>query len=420
MSQATTRANDASERHDLAYVFGRFPTYDKTFCAREVQGLRRMKVRPLVFSIRDVGQEPVRHYPDSLYEETVYLPERKSLRRRAQWFTNWRLPSTVRRVLRDRKVVRDAARMYEGAWIGAEMARRGVSHLHAHFMGMAARTAWWVHRMYGYSFSISAHANDLFCGSDPDVPHERLLESASALLVESDFARRWAQERYPTVRSKAFTVHNGLDVDDVAARSDSVRRQLADSARAEAPLIASVGRLVEKKGHSVLLEACAMLRDRQVRFHCQLVGDGPLRSQLQERLAALRLEGHVELLGPRSQQQIVDTLARARLFALACVEERDGGQDNLPTAIMEAMAAGLPCVSTRVAGVPELVVHDVTGHVVEPHDPGSLAAALERLLADPDLSRAMGAAGRARARERFDQATTSRALWSVLEPLCRE
>jgi len=399
--------------HDLAYLFGRFPSFDKTFCAREVLGLRRLDVRPLVFSIRDARDEEIRHYPASLYDETVYMPERAMLRRRTGRFSGSGLPAGARRLLREHKGRHDSARLFEAAFVGTRMARHAVSHVHAHFMGMAARTAWWIHRMFGYTFSVSAHANDLFCDTGFEVSHERVIEATSALIVESDYAKRWAERRYPQVRSKVFAVHNGLDVAEIAAHTG------AAAERDEPPLIVCVGRMVEKKGYPVLLDACALLRERGVAFRCVVIGDGPLREAIGTQLEAQRLGDRVELLGAQSQQRILETLSRARAFVLACVEEQDGGQDNLPTAIAEAMAAGLPCVSTAVAGIPEMIVEGRTGFVVQPGAPEPLAAALGRLLESPSLARALGEAGRLRARQRFDQSATSRELWRVLEPHCR-
>ncbi len=170
-----------------------------------------------------------------------------------------------------------------------------------------------------------------------------------------------------------------------------------------------MGRLIEKKGFADLLAACALLRERGVEFRCEIIGEGPLR----ETLVAQAVEG-VEFLGARSQAEITERLAAAHLFALPCTTETDGGMDNLPTVIMEAMAAGLPVVSTPLAGVPEMVLPDATGLLVPDRNPPALADALASLLANPERARALGAAGRERAAEKFSLERNVAALAEIL------
>jgi glycosyltransferase involved in cell wall biosynthesis len=178
--------------------------------------------------------------------------------------------------------------------------------------------------------------------------------------------------------------------------------------------IVSVGRYVEKKGFTHLIEACRLLRTRGIDFECLIVGGGPLEAELQEQIAKAGLEGIVKLLGPRPQEEVRQLLITAGVFVLACVPEAGGGSDNLPTVIMEAMAAGVPVISTKLAGVPEMIEDSVEGLLVEPADPEALSEAIARVLSNEDLNRRMGEQGHETARSKFGIESTVRSLKHIL------
>ncbi len=174
----------------------------------------------------------------------------------------------------------------------------------------------------------------------------------------------------------------------------------------EVPHVVMVGRLVEKKGFGPTLEALARVAGSGVEFRVSLVGDGPLRGELEESCERLGLSGQVTFLGARTQEEVMALLAQAHLFAAPSVTGRDGDEEGIPTTLMEAMAVGLPVVATRHAGIPELVEDGVCGLLVGERDVDALAGALRTLLADPRRGVEMGAAGRARVASRFDAAVT--------------
>jgi glycosyltransferase involved in cell wall biosynthesis len=404
----------AAPRYHLAYVFERFPSFTQTFCAREVAQLRRSGVRPFVFSVRDPSGEscpcPV---ADGVRDLVHLLPQGKALTAEVEALKRQDLlPQRAVLTLRHWGDRPDKQRVYEAAYIGHRMAQAGVRHAHAHFAGVAARTCWWMRFFYGTSYSFTGHANDLFCTpGEAAVGLDELVAAAASVVTVSDFTARWLRERFPRQASKITRVYNGLDLapfERVAARRFGIPTPAPPGS--SAPLVLSVGRLIEKKGFPDLIDACARLRDSGLALRCRIVGDGPMAAALAERVAHHHLGGSVELAGPMSVDGVEAQLAAADIFALACTTERDGGMDNLPTVIMEAMAAGLPCVSTRLAGVPEMVADGESGILTPPGDVPALAEALHRLATDPDLRSAMGRAGLARARREFDQSTTARHL----------
>lgn len=132
-------------------------------------------------------------------------------------------------------------------------------------------------------------------------------------------------------------------------------------------------------------------------------------------IETLGLDAHVKLVGPQSQDEVLSSYRRAAVFALPCIVAGDGNRDGLPTVMLEAMAAGLPVVSTRLVGVPEIVDHGVDGLLVEPGDPVALAASLARLLQDAELRDHLGQAARRKVGERFDVRRNVRQLKAWLE-----
>lgn len=383
----------------FAYVFERFPTFTQTFCVREVLELERQGMRPMIFSIRDTRAETPRHFPDELYNRVHFLPPEKELIDfiKAEKDAN-RLPQEIVLSLRQWGDRPDKLRVYEAAYIGQQMRRAGLRHAHSHFAGVGARACWWLKHAHDFTYSFTGHANDIFCEEgDLDVTLERLIHDASLVVTVSDFTAGELRAQFPRATRRIVRIYNGLEPDLYRVE----RRQ------EDPPLIFSVGRLIEKKGFDDLIAACALLRRDGVRFQCCIAGEGPLEEALRADIARHQLEDSVRLLGAVPQQEIIRTLGRTSVFALPCVTERGGGKDNLPTVLMEAMSAEVPCVSTRLAGVPEMVEHGVTGLLVEERRPDLVAAALAELLADPERGREMGRLGRLRALRLFAREKTS-------------
>lgn len=403
--------------YHLAYVFERFPTFTQTFCVREVLELERQGLRPLIFSIRDTREESMRHFPEELVKRVHYLPQDKELVKAVESMKgSGELPQSVVLTLRhwgeDRP---DKRRVYEAAYIGKVMKDHELKHAHTHFAGIGARACWWIKKFWGGTFSFTGHANDIFRDdSGSEVTLERLMGAASFVATVSEFTARELRLEYADAKRKVMRVYNGLDLERFRVARDA-RRAAANNAGDESKRILSVGRLIEKKGFSDLIRACRKLRDRGLEnLSCEIVGDGPLEEELWAEIQALDLEDTVKLVGPKKESEVVSILGRTDLFVLPCVTEREGGKDNLPTVIMEAMASAVPCVSTRLAGVPEMVDHGATGLLVEERDVEGLSEAMENLLQDREKAEVMGLAGYALAKERFSLEKTAGVLLRLL------
>lgn len=394
----------------LGYLFERFPSFTQTFCVREILELERLGVRPLIFSIRDTRDEAIRHFPSELLQRVRFLPPREELTAQVRaWKDDHSLPRAAALTLRHWDERPDKARVYEAAWIAHQLEDLGAAaprHFHSHFAGIGARVGWWLRRFTGVSTSFTAHANDIFCKPEPQSPaFERLFNDAALVVTVSDFTARQLRQQFPDAAARIQRVYNGLDLQPIMEA-----RARADRSRAAGGIL-SVGRLIEKKGYPDLVQSCALLRGQGMRFHCRIVGEGPLEDSLRRQIAELGLQDCVQLTGPLGMDEIIRLLVEeTQVFALACATESDGGKDNLPTVLMEAMAASLPCVSTRLAGVPEMVIDGKTGFLTGEHEPQAFAARLQTLLENPELCEAMGRAGLEHAKAHFAQAVTGRAL----------
>ena len=389
----------------VAYLFERFPSFGQTFCYREVAELVRQGADVTVFSIRRPTGEPPQDWDESIVRRVHYLPEEAALTKEIEAAVHRReLPAEAVRALEQWGRQSDFLRLYQAAYVGLRLRAAGITRVHAHFAGMAARTVYWLRQFFGVAYSITAHANDIFTPRDFAVSLEMIMRDAAAVVTVSDFSAAHLRERFPDCAPKFHRVYNGVE--------PGAFRQSDFSA--EPPLILAIGRLIEKKGLAQLISACRFLAVRGRSFRCEIIGEGPLEESLAAHIAHSHLEDHVKLLGTRTQSQIVERLAAATVFALPCATEAGGGMDNLPTVIMEAMAAGLPVISTPIAGVPEMVQPGATGELVPPNEPLALADAIERIIGDQQRARQLGAAGRELAAEKFSVETNVRALAAIL------
>ena len=234
--------------------------------------------------------------------------------------------------------------------------------------------------------------------------HQRWLQRAGwsladrVLSVSSRLAERMAREvRFPLERID--TIRNGVDLDRFG-RIGRVEARLALGLRPDSVVAGTVGRLVAVKDHATLLESLATLRRTGLQPTLVIAGEGPLRAAIEEQIAALDLSGQVRLLGHRPDVETV--LAALDVFVLSSSSE------GLSNTILEAMATGLPVVSTRVGGADELVEHQVTGELVPSRSPEALSTALAALVNDPHQRATMGAAGRRRVETMFELTATMR------------
>jgi len=386
----------------IAYLTGEYPRATDTFIQREVAALRGRGMVVETCSIRRTGGE---HHtgPEQRADAagTFHVLEAtlNPARLIAAQLAAWRKPGAWLRALclawrtspgGIKPTLYQFIYLAEAAVLAQHMRKRGLTHLHNHIATSSCTVAMLASEMSGIPYSFTLHGPDIFYA-----PHRWRLDEkiARARFVAciSHFARSQAMAfSRPDHWGKLHIVHCGVD----PARYDG------PAPDAPAHLL-FVGRLATVKGVPVLLEAMQGLIADHPGLRLTLVGDGPERAALEVR--AQGLGDHVDFAGYRSQDEVTALLREATALVLPSFAE------GLPVVLMEALAARVPVVTTRIAGVAELVENGVSGMLVPPGDAAALRKALARLLDDPEMRRRMGEAGRTRVKEAF--ASDREAAW---------
>jgi len=400
----TPRPPVADDRPAVAYVMSRFPKLSETFIATEILALQRRGVRVEIYPLIRERAELTHPEARPLVEQAHYTP-----------FVSWPILSSQLHWLARRPrayvgAVRDLATATAGsanffggglaifpkvAHIARLMQDQGVVHVHCHFANHPAAAGFVIARLTGLPYSFTAHGSDLH--KERRMLPEKVSEAAFVATVSEYNRRLIVAECGDGAAAKVHLVRAGVDTDLFAPGP-----RLAE-AGADRPLeIVCVGTLHEVKGQAHLVEACRRLAAAGTSFRCRVIGDGPDREMLAERISAAGLDGRVELLGARTRPEIAAQLRRSDVLVAPSVPTSDGRREGIPVVLMEAMSSALPVVASRLSGIPELVEDEVTGLLAPPGDPAALAAALTRLHDDPELRRRLGTAGRERVLREFD------------------
>lgn len=387
----------------VAFVLKGYPRLSETFIAQEIAALERRGLEILIVSLRhptdarrhpvhDEIRAPLLYLPEYLYQEPLRVWRAWSrLRRwpayaaaRARWLRDLRRDPTPNRVRRFGQALVLAAELPED-----------IARLHVHFLHTPASVARYAALLRGLPWSGSAHAKDIW--TTPEWEKREKLADCEWLVTCTEANRAHLAALAP--QGKVELVYHGLDL--ARFPPPAAARPARDGSNAADPVVLlSVGRLVEKKGTDVLLEALAQLPPA---LHWRLVhvGGGPLKAKLQRLASALGIADRITWRGALPQPEILAALRDADLFALASRIAGDGDRDGLPNVLAEAQSQGLACVATAVSAIPELIEDGVTGVLVAPESPAALAQALGALIADPARRAALGAAGRERVLARF-------------------
>ncbi|PYL82408.1 MAG: hypothetical protein DMF23_12190, partial [Verrucomicrobia bacterium] len=279
--------------------------------------------------------------------------------------------------------------------------RERVPHFHVHFANRAAHTAMFVRAISGIAFSMTAHGQDFMSDLGNDELLRELCASAEFVGAETDYSRDLLAARCPESREKIFRVYNGTELSRFPRRDVLSAVPGRAEARPSKIRFLSVGRLVAFKGFHFLIDACAELQKRGLNFDCEIIGEGALAEELEQRVSRQNLRERIHFAGEQSQNYVLAALHRCDIFVLASAPDERGASDIFPTVIAEAMATGKPVVSTTVAGIPELVANRETGLLAPPRDARALADAMEQFARDENLRANFGHAGRLRIEQKF-------------------
>ncbi len=406
----------------IGYVLKRFPRLSETFILNEMLELERQGVEIEVFSLFKPPAEERHALLANLKARVTYLPTSQSVEQMTvKVGVTERVP--VASLISDTEfdasmpgkvAAEKAAIIYKAATVALLAKANNLQHLHAHFGSDAATVALMASRLTGLPFSFTAHAKDIYHTYNDEISDSRMrrakINEAAFVATVSEFNKRHLSGIVGKQNAaRIHRLYNGIDLD---------RFQFRNEGRDMATILA-VGRLVEKKGLTHLVEACHILASRSVVFQCDIVGDGPLQQALTEQIAKAGLAGKVRLLGPRRQEELIQLMQTATLMALPCIVTDSGDRDGLPTVLLEALASGLPCVSTTVSGVPEIISNGESGMLAEPGNALQFADAMQKLLGDQTMRLRFAHNGRSKAERDFSlvcNAATLRDLFEQCKP----
>jgi glycosyltransferase involved in cell wall biosynthesis len=389
----------------LAYLVSHYPAISHTFIFNEIKQLRKEGFQISTISI-NACDRPASQLPESERAErtgTFYVKPSGGLKAlQAAIISIFSHPlGFLRGLFFTTRLGGSPKRFFyfvEALMIGLWMKKEGLKHLHVHF-GMAAATVGLiVAKTFPVTYSLTIHGPDEFYDVTEFYLAEKV-EAARFVCCIGSFARSQLMKISPSRQWHKFKIAP-LGVDPI--RFAPIQRQPTLVFE-----ILCIGRLVPAKGQHILVSAVKRLIEENRAVRLRLIGDGPERHSLEERIAKEGLTRHVVLEGAVNQDLIPAFLESADVFALASFAE------GIPVSLMEAMAAEIPCVSTMIAGIPELIRNEIDGLLVPPSDVEALAGALRRLMDHPDVCRRLSRAGRLRVIERYNLEKNVKALAEV-------
>lgn len=380
----------------VAYILLHFPYLTETFVAEEIRILRSMDIDVRIVSLLNPGPGPMQPVSTQLLPYTWYAPGilAPSLWRAQIYFlrqlphiyfrslgnllcqpyTKKAIPTFFKRLLVFLKAVSVAYYLDES----------DIQLLHSHFAWLSGAAANVVSRLLNKPFTVTVHAFDIFSYKNDLLGS--VCKDASHVIAISEKNQRHIEALKVCSPKSISVIHCGVNLAEIDKSTQGRHERKEDNLLR----ILSVGSLVNKKGHTYLIDACNILKLRGQNYQCSIIGDGPEKATLLRKIEAYGLQNHVNLLGALSHPEIMSIYRQYDVFVLASVVSPSGDQDGIPVVLMEAGACGLPLISTNVSGIPELVRQGETGLIVPPKKPDVLADTLNSLAIDKKLRNRLG------------------------------
>lgn len=396
--------NSFPEKPAIAYLAPAIPAISETFVYEELSGLERRGFRVTPISVR----APAVPASDqkALAERVIILYAGSHIRLIVAGavsilFFGRRALVALRYLLSD---IRECGPHRLASWklayqflaatkLARILKRENCTHLHVHFAHTPAQIGMYASALSGIPFTITAHANDIF---ERGLLLHRKAERAVRMLTISAYNQRYL-ESLGIPRERLAVVRCGV--------SFSVKLKPASAGDRGSFRIGALGRMVEKKGFDTLSRAVSVLKRSGHAVELRIAGDGPLRPDLERLVQELGIAEITRFEGSLPHHQVADWMQQLDAFVLACKKDKNGDMDGIPVVLMEAMSQSVPVISTRLSGIPELVVHEKTGLLAEPNDHADLARQIGRLIESAELCAKMTARAREHVMHEFSQST---------------
>jgi colanic acid/amylovoran biosynthesis glycosyltransferase len=395
----------------IAYIMSRFPHLPETFILREMNALEQMGWHITLYPLIKQQQKIIHSEAQNWLDRANYSPY-LSLKIIAE---NFRVIFTrplkyfgllvriFRESISDRKfLIRSFVLFPKSIFLAKKLQQAEINHIHAHYATHPAFVAWVIHELVGISYSVTAHAHDIF------VSHTMLktkLLAATFIAAISEFNRDYlAQKIELSLKDKIHVVHCGVNPTWYRPQPQFNITRLE---------ILNISSLQPYKGQIYLLKACLILKEQGVSFRCRIIGEGEARLALESFIRQNQLEDHVELLGAKSQTEVAHLLPKAHCYVQPSVITLTGKMEGIPVALMEALATELPVIATEISGIPELIRPGKTGFLVPPEDPDAIAEAISKVISNPEQSQLFAKQGRELVTEEFNLVRNTTLLASL-------
>jgi colanic acid/amylovoran biosynthesis glycosyltransferase len=372
----------------IACLAPEIPALSATFVYKEIAALSKCGFEVTPISVHKPSQVAGEKTLDALKQKTVYLYSRPKwgIIKNHLWFAagnfatygKWiglSVYDALRAGLFKRTGIGILYRFFMAVECATLLRKEACRHIHAHFAHIPTDIAMYAAGLAGISFSFTAHANDLF--QRGWLLKEKVARSSFAICI-SEFNRQYLAS-CGADPDKLHVIHCGVETDAFECETST--------GLGNPPQIGVLCRLVEKKGIDVLIKACKLLVNTGSPVAVTIAGDGPLRKELETLVSELHLSQHIFFIGNLAHEKVTDWLKTLDVFVLPCKKDAHNDQDGIPVVLMEAMAAGVNVVSTRISGIPELIEDGNCGLLAEPGDPESLAKAIRKILEDRSAAR---------------------------------
>jgi glycosyltransferase involved in cell wall biosynthesis len=394
----------------VAIVLKGYPRLSETFIAQEILSLQNLDLELVLISLRHPTDKRTHPINDQISASVNYLPEylyQEPLRVFKAWWalrkkSGYKFAWTIWVKDLKRDFSSNRVRRFGQALVLAHELPDDITWIYAHFLHTPASVARYAAQIRALPWSCSAHAKDIW--TSPAWEKSEKLADMNWLVTCTQSNSEHLKELLGADPGKVKLLYHGLDLTRFPA-PDRHYSKADGSSKNEPVVILSVGRAVEKKGYNVLLDALAQL-PAELNWRLVHVGGGPLLTDLKLRAKKLSIDTLIEWCGACPQEEVLQKIRDADMFVLASRIAGDGDRDGLPNVLMEAQSQGLVCLSTRVSAVPELIVDNETGLLVEPDDVAALRQALLNLVKAPDLRKRLGQAGYQRVTSEFSHADT--------------
>jgi glycosyltransferase involved in cell wall biosynthesis len=414
---------------EIGYILKGYPRTSETFISNEIYLLEGEGLRLSIFSLKKLEGQQRHGLIDLIKAPVTYLPQTTSAEKDV--FIIWLWKNLPQFAADHWKLVRLRPMVYlktlmqvlvmcmkyragafaapnwgfikeflHAGFIALKVLESGcIRHLHAHFCHTTTTVTMLASKLCHLPFSFTAHAKDIYRKDLNPGDLLSLKMRHAKFAVTCTKANQEYLDRFRPKTTPLYTIYHGLDLTLFTPGND--RSEKKD--QTDQPLILSVGRLVEKKGFTYLVEACRLLKDRGYTFKCRIVGGADQYTEtISSLVTQLNLSEDITLHHAVTQEELRGIYRQATVFALPCQVIENGDRDGIPNVLVEAMAMGLPVVSTNISGIPELIEDGVDGLLVPQKNAEALADALERLLNNHDLRQAFGKTARAKVCRHFD------------------